>query len=138
MTCVFRNARPEDFEIIRKDSTENGKIDPRMIKDSCEIRVMECDGEPVMAIGYIKYDGDDYVDYMGVWGMFSNAIKGHTKEAVRFCKDLMFSRVGMKFVVLIDETNPVFKRFVEFFGFKRTKVIEEWHGVVYHIYVKEN
>lgn len=138
MTCVFRNARPEDFEIIRQNSTENGKIDQRAIDDSCEIRVMECDGEPVVAIGYIKYDDNDYVDYMGVWGMFSKNVKGHVKEAVKFCKDLIFSRVGMKFVVLIDERNPVFKRFVEFFGFQRTKVVEEWHGTLYHIYVKEN
>lgn len=138
MTCVFRNARPEDFEIIRQNSTENGKIDQRAIDDSCEIRVMECDGEPVVAIGYIKYDGDEYVDYMGVWGIFSKKIKGHVKEAVQFIKDLMFNRVGTKFVVLIDERNPVFKRFVEFFGFQRTKVVEEWHGVVYHLYVKEN
>lgn len=138
MTCVFRNARPEDFEKLIKDSTENGKIDQRAIDESCEIRVMECDGEPVIAIGYIKYDGDEYVDYMGVWGIFSKKIKGHVKEAVQFIKDLMFSRVGTKFVVLIDERNPVFKRFVEFFGFQRTKVVEEWHRVVYHLYVKEN
>ena len=138
MTCVFRNARPEDFEIIRQNSTENGKIDQRTIDDSCEIRVMECDGVPVAAIGYIKYADDDCIDYMGVWGMFSKGIKTHVKEAVHFCKDLMFSRVGTKFVVLIDERVPTFKRFVEFFGFQRTKVVEEWHGVVYHLYVKEN
>jgi hypothetical protein len=138
MTCRFRKAVPEDFLILKENSTENGKIDQRAIDDSVEIRVMECDGEPVMAIGYIRYDGDAYVDYMGVWGMFSKDIKNHVKEAVRFCKDLMFSRVGTKFVVLIDESNPVFKRFVEFFGFQRTKVVEEWQGILYHIYVKEN
>ena len=138
MTCVFRNAIPGDFDVLIKDSTENGKIDRQAIEDSCEIRVMECDGVPVMAIGYIKYDGDDYVDYMGVWGLFSKKIKNHVKEAVKFVKDLIISRVGMKMVVLIDEKNPVFKRFVEFFGFQRTKVVEEWHGVVYHLYVKEN
>lgn len=138
MTCRFRNAVPEDFPILIQDSTENGKIDQRAIDDSVEIRVMECDGVPVMAIGYIKYDGDDFVDYMGIWGIFSNKIKTHVREAVQFCKDLIFSRAGMKFVVLIDERNPVFKRFVEFFGFERTKVVEEWHGIVYHIYVKEN
>ena len=138
MTCVFRKAKPEDFDILIQNSTENGKIDRQVIKDSSDIRVMECDGEPVMAIGYIKYDGDEYIDYMGVWGMFSKKIKGHVKDAVKFCKDLMFNRVGTKFVVLIDESNPVFKRFVEFFGFQRTKVVEEWQGIVYHIYVKEN
>lgn len=138
MTCVFRKARPSDFDFIIKNSTENGKIDRRVIEDSVEIRVMECDEEPVMAIGYIRYDGDEYIDYMGVWGMFSKSIKNHVKDAVRFCKDLMFTRVGTKFVVLIDESVPTFKRFVEFFGFQRTKVIEEWHGVVYHIYIKEN
>lgn len=138
MTCVFRNAKPEDFDTLIQNSTENGKIDRQVIKDSCEIRVMECDGEPVMAIGYIRYDGDAYLDYMGVWGMFSKNIKTHVKEAVKFCKDLMFNRNGVKFVVLIDESNPVFKRFVEFFGFQRTKTVEEWHGTVYHLYVKEN
>lgn len=138
MTCVFRNARPEDFEMIIQNSTENGKIDRQVIKDSCEIRVMECDNEPVMAIGYIRYDGDAYIDYIGVWGMFNKNIKTHVKEAVKFIKDLMFSRVGTKFVVLIDESNPVFKRFVEFFGFQRTKVVEESNGTLYHVYVKEN
>lgn len=138
MTCVFRNARPEDFEIIRQNSTENGKIDQRAIDESCEIRVMECDGEPIVAIGYVRYDADDYIDYMGVWGIFSKKVKGHVKEVVQFCRDLIFSRTGMKMIVLIDERVPMFKRFVEFFGFKRTKVVEEWHGVVYHLYEKEN
>ena len=138
MTCMFRNAVPEDFPIILKESTENGKIDQHAIDNSVEIRVMECDGEPIMAIGYIRSDGDEYVDYMGVWGMFSKKIKGHVKEAVQFCKDLMMTRVGMKMLVLIDESNPVFKRFVEFFGFQRTKIVEECQGIVYYVYVKEN
>ena len=135
--AVFRRAKPEDFDVLVQDSTENNKIDRRVIADSVEIRVMECDGEPIMAIGYIIYDGDEYIDYMGVWGIFSKKIKCYTREAVMFCKDLLEHRAG-KLVVMIDERNPVFKRFVEFFGFQRTKIVEEWHGVVYHLYVKEN
>ena len=138
MTCVFRKAIPEDFDILIQNSTENGKVDRKAIEESIDIRVMECDGEPVVAIGYIKYDGDEYVDYMGVWGIFSKKVKGHVKELVKFCKDLMFNRNGVKYVVLIDESNPVFKRFVEFFGFQRTKVVEESNGTLYHVYVKEN
>lgn len=138
MTCVFRKAIPEDFDILIQNSTENGKISRQVIKDSSDIRVMEYDGVPIMAIGYITYDGDYYVDYMGVWGIFSKDIKNHVKEAVKFCKDLMFNRNGVKYVVLIDESNPVFKRFVEFFGFQRTKVVEESNGTLYHVYVKEN
>ena len=138
MTCVFRNARPEDFDVLMQNSTENGKIDRNAIENSCEIRVMECDGEPVVAIGYIRYDGDEYIDCMGVWGMFSKGVKGHVKEAVQFIKDLMMTRVGMKMIVLIDERNPVFKRFVEFFGFQRTKIVEECGNTLYYVYIKEN
>ena len=138
MTCTFRRGKPEDIEFLVKDSTENGKIDRITVASSSEIRVMECDGVPVMAIGCIRYPQEDLTDTLGVWGVFSKGIKNHTKDAVKFCKDLIFTRVGTRFVVLIDERNPVFKRFVEFFGFKRTKVVEESDGTLYHVYVKEN
>lgn len=138
MTCKFRKAKPSDFPILLKNSTENGKVDERMFTESDEIRVMECDGVPIMAIGCVRYDMVELVDTLGVWGVFSKDISKHTKEAVQFCKDLIFSRVATKFVVMIDERNPVFRRFVEFFGFKRTKVVEQNDGIVYHLYVKEN
>lgn len=138
MTCTFRRGTPEDVEFLVQNSTENGKIDRITVERSDEIRVMACDGVPVMAIGCVRYDGDALTDTLGVWGVFSKDIKNHTRDAVKFCKDLIFSRVGTKFVVLIDEGNPVFRRFVEFFGFKRTKVVEESGGTVYHVYVKVN
>lgn len=138
MICKFRNARPSDFPILLANSTENGKVDQSVFDISDEIRVMECDEVPVMAIGCVRYDKDELIDTLGVWGIFSKDIKNHTREAVQFCKDLIFSRVGTNFVVLIDETNPVFKRFVEFFGFKRTEVVEKKDNTVYHVYVKEN
>lgn len=138
MTCTFRNATMDDIAIVLKNSTENGKVDEDVITDSSEIRVMTCDGEPIMVIGCITYDRDDLTDVLGVWGIFSKEIKKHTREAVTFCKDLIFDRVGTKFIVLIDERQPVFKRFVEFFGFQRTKVVEEKNGMVYHVYVKVN
>ena len=138
MTCVFRRAVPSDIEKIKGNTTENVKVDDNTIKHSDEIRVMLCDDEPVMVIGCVRYPGEEMIDTLGVWGIFSKDIKKHTKDAVRFCKDLIFSRVGTKFVVLIDETNPTFSRFVEFFGFQRTKVVEEYNGTVYHLYVKVN
>lgn len=138
MKPVFRNARPEDIELLLRNSTENGKVDRDTIASSFEIRVLECDGVPVMAIGSVRYEEDELIDTLGIWGVFSKDIKGHAREAVQFCKDLIFSRVGTKFVVMIDETNPVFKRFVEFFGFIRTKIVEEKQDTVYHLYVKEN
>ena len=138
MTCTFRRGTPEDIEFLVQNSTENGKIDRATVGKSAEIRVMECDGTPIMAIGCVRYDEDDLTDTLGVWGVFSKEIKNHTREAVKFCRDLIFTRVGTKFVVLIDERNPVFKRFVEFFGFQRTKVVEESGGTLYHVYVKVN
>jgi len=138
MTSTFRRATMDDIAKLLKNSTENGKVDEDVIADSDEIRVMECDGEPIMVIGCVRYDRDDLLDMLGVWGIFSRDIKKHTKEAVMFCNDLIFSRVGTKFVVLIDESVPMFRRFVEFFGFKRTKVVEEKFGKMYYVYVKEN
>lgn len=138
MTCRFRRAVPSDLVALLANSTENGKVDPDVIDKSDEIRVMECDGRPIMAIGCIRYDAEELIDTLGVWGIFSKEIKNHTREAVQFCKDLIFSRIATKFVVLIDERNPVFKRFVEFFGFKRTKIVEQKDDTVYHVYVKEN
>lgn len=138
MTCKFRKGTLEDINILIQNSTENGKIDAKTIDMSNEIRVMECDGEPIMAVGCVSYPTGDLTGTLGVWGVFSKDIKNHTREAVRFCRDLIFSRVGTKFLVLIDERNPVFKRFVEFFGFQRTKVVEESGGTLYHVYVKEN
>ena len=138
MTCTFRKARPEDFPILLENSTENGKVDQRVIDDSVDIRVMECDGVPIMAIGAITYPGEDMIDTLGIWGIFSKDIKKHTKQAVRFCKDLIFDRVGTKFIVLIDERHPEFIRFVKFFGFRSTKVVEENGGTLYYLYEKEN
>jgi hypothetical protein len=138
MKYVFRAARPSDFPLILADSTENGKVDQSVIDGSDEIRVMECDGQPIMAIGCITYKTGVYEDMLGVWAVIHKDVKKHVRAAVRFCDDLIFSRVATKFVVLIDETNPKFKRFVEFFGFQRTKVVERHGETVYHIYVKEN
>jgi len=138
MTCKFRRAVWSDFETLLKDSTEGGKFDRKVFEESVDIRTLECDGVPVMAIGAYAYGEEDLRDILGVWAVVSKKIKGHVKEAVQFCKDLMFSRVNTKFLALIDERNPAFKRFVEFFGFQRTKIVEEDNGVVYHVYVKEN
>ena len=111
MTYAFRNAIPEDFDKLLKNSTENGKVDNEVIRDSVEIKVMTCDDEPI--------------------------IKKHTKQAIRFCKDLIFDRIGFRFLVLIDENNKKFVRFVEFFGFKRTNFVEEKLGTLYHLYIKD-
>ena len=137
MTYVFRNIKDGDIEELLKSSTENGKIDEEVIRDSVEIKVLEYNKKPIMAIGRIDYPTDDLIMTTGVWGMFSTDIKKHTKAAVKFCKDLIFDRVGYKFLVLIDENNEKFIRFVDFFGFKRTKFVEEKLGTVYHLYVKE-
>lgn len=138
MTYSFRRARQEDIDSIRANSTENGKVDQDTINNSDEMRTMLYNEEPIMVIGCVRYSGDENLDTLGVWGMFSKNINQHTRAAVKFCKDLIFSRVGTRFIVLIDETNPLFIRFVEFFGFKRTKLVEESQGTVYNVYVKEN
>jgi hypothetical protein len=137
MKYVFRNARPEDFEKLLAASTENGKVDEEVIRTSVETKVMECDGEPIMMIGRIEYPTGDLIMTTGVWAIVSKDIGRHTRKAVQFCKDLIFDRIGFKFLVLIDETNPKFARFAEFFGFQRTNFVEEKLGTVYHLYIKE-
>lgn len=137
MRYTFRNARPEDLEELLKNSTENGKVDEEVIRDSVEVKVMLYDDEPIMMIGRIEYPNGELVMTTGVWAIVSNNINKHTKQAVQFCKDLFFDRVGFKFLVLIDENNPKFVRFVEFFGFKRTNFVEEKLGTLYHLYIKD-
>ena len=137
MKYNFRNARPEDLEELLKNSTENGKVDPEVMRDSVEIKLMEADGVPIMAICRVEYPGPDLIMSTGVWAIVSKDIKKHTRAAVRFCKDLIFDRIGFNFYVLIDETNETFIRFVKFFGFERTKFVEEKLGTVYHLYIKE-
>lgn len=137
MRYVFRNVRDGDLEKLLAKSTENGKIDEETIRNSVETKVMECDGEPIMMIGRVEYPTGDLIMTTGVWAIVSKDIKKHTKRAVQFCKDLIFDRIGFKFLVLIDENNKNFVRFVEFFGFKRTNFVEEKLGTVYHLYVKE-
>ena len=41
MTYVFRNIKDGDIEELLKSSTENGKIDEEVIRDSVEIKVLE-------------------------------------------------------------------------------------------------
>lgn len=137
MTYTFRNAKPEDFDELLKNSTENGKVDEEVIRDSVEIKVMLCDDEPIMMIGRVEYPNGELVMTTGVWAIVSKDINKHTKQAVKFCKDLFFDRVGFKFLVLIDENEPKFVRFVEFFGFKRTNFVEEKLGTLYHLYIKD-
>ena len=137
MTYAFRNAIPEDFDKLLKNSTENGKVDNEVIRDSVEIKVMTCDDEPIMMVGRIEYPKGDLIMATGVWAIVSKDIKKHTKQAIRFCKDLIFDRIGFRFLVLIDENNKKFVRFVEFFGFKRTNFVEEKLGTLYHLYIKD-
>ena len=137
MKYVFRNVRQGDLEKLLAVSTENGKVDEETIRQSVEIRVMEYDGEPLMMIGRIEYPTGDLIMTTGVWAIVSKNIGRHTKKAVQFCKDLIFNRIGFKFLVLIDENNKKFVRFAEFFGFQRTNFVEEKLGTVYHLYVKE-
>lgn len=138
MMYNFRRGTMEDVEFLRTHTTENNKCDDECVAKSDEIRVLEYGGKPIMIIGAVTYTEDGLTDTLGIWGMFSKDIKKHTKAAVQYCKDLIFSRVNTKFIALIDERNPVFVRFVEHFGFKRTKVVEENDGTVYHLYVKVN
>lgn len=137
MKYTFRNAQPEDFDKLLAASTENGKVDEETIRNSVEIKVMTCDDEPIIMVGRIEYPTGDLIMTTGVWAIVSKDIKKHTKKAVQFCKDLIFDRVGFKFLVLIDENDPKFVRFVEFFGFQRTNFVEEKLGTLYHLYIKE-
>lgn len=137
MTYTFRNATMEDIENLLKHSTENGKVDEEVIRSSVETKVMLCDEEPLMVIGRVEYPTGDIIMSTGVWAIVSKDIRKHTRKAVQFCKDLFFDRVGFKFLVLIDENNPTFVRFVEFFGFNRTNFVEEKEGTLYHLYIKD-
>lgn len=138
MRYNFRKGTVEDVKEIMGNTTENGKVDLDVARESDEIRVFEYRKKPIMVIGCVSYPEEDMRDVLGVWGVFSKDIKKHTKTAVQFCKDLIFDRVNTKFVVLIDEGNPTFIRFVEFFGFQRTKFVEQHGETVYHLYVKVN
>ena len=137
MKYVFRGVQDGDLEKLLAKSTENGKIDDDVIKQSVEIKVMEYDGEPIIMIGRIEYPTGDLIMTTGVWAIVSKDIKKHTKRVIQFCRDLIFDRVGFKFLVLIDESDPKFARFAEFFGFKRTNFVEEKLGTLYHLYIKE-
>jgi hypothetical protein len=137
MKYTFRNVKDGDLEKLLASSTENGKIDEETIQASVETKVLECDGEPIMMVGRVEYPTGDLIMTTGVWAIVSKDIRKHTKKVVQFCKDLIFDRIGFKFLVLIDENNKKFVRFVEFFGFKRTNFVEEKLGTVYHLYVKE-
>lgn len=138
MKYSIRQATINDIDKLRKNSTEEGKVDMNVVKQSEEMRCFLCDGEPLMVLGLVDHPTGTDEKVVALWGMVNKGVKKHTKALVRACKDLLFDRVGYTFVCYIDEDNRRFKRFVTFFGFEPSKYLEQIDGKWYRFYIKRN
>lgn len=131
-------ATEDDIKKILPYTTENAKVDWQVVRDSNETRAFFCDGEPIMILGLLNMPSGDDIVTAAIWGLFHQDVRKHAVPLVRVCQDLLFTRVGYKFVVFIDESELRFKRFAQFFGFVPTKELAELDGKLYRYYVKEN
>ena len=131
-------ATEEDIQRILPYTTENSKVDWKVVRESHEVRVFLCDGEPIMVLGLMEMPSADDVNTAAVWGLFRYDVHKHVLPLVRVTKDLMFTRVGYRFVVFVDDAEPKFKRYAEFLGFKPTKELANLGGKVYRYYIKES
>lgn len=138
MKYTVRLATIDDINKIKKNTTENGKVDMRVVKQSEEMRCFLYEDEPLMILGLVDFPSDSYDKSVALWGLFNKNVKKHTKYLVKTCKDLLFDRVGYTFVCYIDEENNTFKRFATFFGFEPSKYVEEFNEKLYRFYVKRN
>ena len=138
MKYTVRRATIDDINKIKKNTTENGKVDMHVVKQSEEMRCFLYEDEPLMILGLVDFPSDSYEKSVALWGLFNKNVKKHTKYLVKTCKDLLFDRVGYTFVCYIDEENNTFKRFATFFGFKPSKYVEEFNEKLYRFYVKRN
>lgn len=138
MKYTVRLATIDDINKIKKNTTENGKVDMRVVKQSEEMRCFLYGDEPLMILGLVDFPSDSYDKSVALWGLFNKNVKKHTKYLVKTCKDLLFDRVGYTFVCYIDEENNTFKRFATFFGFEPSKYVEEFNEKLYRFYVKRN
>lgn len=137
MKYTVRVATEEDIQRILPYTTENAKVDWSVVKQSDELLVFCYGDEPQMVLGLVYYPTGTYITTAALWGLFRTSIDKHTPALVRLCKDLLFERVGFKFIAMVDANEKKFARFAEFFGFERTKELAELHGKVYHYYIKE-
>lgn len=135
---VVRNATLEDVQSILPYTTETGKVDMNSIRQSDEVKVFIYNDRPLMILGLAHYPTGTDDTLVAVWGLFNREVEKHTRRVVQTCKDLIFDRVGYTFVVLIDESVDKYSRFAKFFGFIRTKDVEEIGGKLYRYYVKRN
>ena len=131
-------ATEEDIKRILPYTTENAKVDWQVIRDSNETRVFFCDGEPIMILGLVYMPSSDDVVTAALWGLFREDVHKHSLPLVRVCKDLLFTRVGYRFVVFVDEDESKFKRFAQYFGFVPTKDLAELDGKLYRYYIQES
>lgn len=138
MTYTVRNATIDDIKAIRRHTTENGKVDMSVVKQSEEMRCFLCDGVPLMILGIVDHPSETDEKVVALWGLFNKEINKHTKYLVKACRDMLLDRVGYTFVSYIDESVNKFKRFATFFGFEPTKYVEEFEGKLYRFYVKRN
>lgn len=138
MIYTVRKATIDDINIVKKNSTEEGKVDKNVIERSEEMRCFLCDDEPLMVLGLVDYPTGSDEKAVALWGILSKDINKHTKYLVKTCKDLLLDRLGYTFVCYIDEESWTFKRFATFFGFKPTKYVEDFNGKLYRFYIKRN
>lgn len=138
MRYTVRPATIEDIETIRMSTTENGKVDMSVVKQSEEMRCFLCDGKPLMILGLVNHPTGTEEKRVALWGLFAKGINKHTKTLVRACYDMLFDRAGYTFVCYIDESNAKFKRFATFFGFEPLKYVEKFEGKLYRFYIKRN
>ena len=55
MIYTVRKAAIDDINIVKKNSTEEGKVDKSVIERSEEMRCFLCDDEPLMVLGLVDY-----------------------------------------------------------------------------------
>lgn len=137
---TVRKAKQEDIEYIRGRTTE-GKVDDSVIRESSETRALLYKDTPIVLVGAVEYPTGNERVLLSLWGLFDKSIEKntrHTFKVVRFIKDLITDRVGVTFVVLIDESEPKYVRWITYLGFSRTEHIEMLGRKKYHIYIKEN
>lgn len=138
MKYSVRNATLDDINAIKGLTTEGGKVDMSVVRQSEEMRCFLCGEVPLMVLGLVNHPTGTDDKCVALWGLFDKTVNKHTKALVKACQDMILDRVGYTFVCYIDDENPKFKRFATFFGFKPTKYVEKFEGKLYRFYMKRN
>lgn len=77
---------------------------------------------------------DDKKTYMV--GTFTDLAKTHLRTLVEVGRAFLFSISSLPVEVIIEDNNKKFKRFAEFFGFKKTLAQQAVNDIMYTTYVK--